>query len=193
MEFGILIKPTDLSGILIISPRRFGDDRGFFCETWNASGLADYGINTTFVQDNQSLSSTVGTIRGLHYQSPPHAQDKLVRCGRGALLDVAVDIRKGSPTYGEWVAVELSAENGRQLLIPKGFLHGFVTLEPDTEILYKCSDYYAPECDGAIRFDDPDIGVDWGISADQAVLSEKDASAPFLKDFNSPFTFEAAK
>ena len=193
MEFGILIKPTDLSGILIISPRRFGDDRGFFCETWSASGLADYGINTTFVQDNQSLSSTVGTIRGLHYQSPPHAQDKLVRCGRGALLDVAVDIRKGSPTYGEWVAVELSAENGKQLLIPKGFLHGFVTLEPDTEILYKCSDYYAPECDGAIRFDDPDIGVDWGISADQAVLSEKDASAPFLKDFDSPFTFEAAK
>jgi dTDP-4-dehydrorhamnose 3,5-epimerase len=193
LEFGILIKPTDLSGILIISPRRFGDDRGFFCETWNASGLADYGVNTTFVQDNQSLSSTVGTIRGLHYQSPPHAQDKLVRCGRGALLDVAVDIRKGSPTYGEWVAVELSAENGKQLLIPKGFLHGFVTLEPDTEILYKCSDYYAPECDGAIRFDDPDIGVDWGISADQAVLSEKDASAPFLKDFDSPFTFEAAK
>jgi dTDP-4-dehydrorhamnose 3,5-epimerase len=109
------------------------------------------------------------------------------------LLDVAVDIRKGSPTYGEWVAVELSAENGKQLLIPKGFLHGFVTLEPDTEILYKCSDYYAPECDGAIRFDDPNIGVDWGISADQAVLSEKDASAPFLKDFDSPFTFEAAK
>ena len=189
----MLIEPTDLSGILIISPRRFGDDRGFFCETWNASGLADYGINTTFVQDNQSLSSAVGTIRGLHYQSPPHAQDKLVRCGRGALLDVAVDIRKGSPTYGEWVAVELSAENGKQLLIPKGFLHGFVTLEPDTEILYKCSDYYAPECDGAIRFDDPNIGVDWGISADQAVLSEKDASAPFLKDFDSPFTFEAAK
>jgi dTDP-4-dehydrorhamnose 3,5-epimerase len=185
--------PTNLSGILIISPRRFGDDRGFFCETWNASGLADYGINTTFVQDNQSLSSTVGTIRGLHYQSPPHAQDKLVRCGRGALLDVAVDIRKRSPTYGEWVAVELSAENGKQLLIPKGFLHGFVTLEPDTEILYKCSDYYAPECDGAIRFDDPDIGVDWGILADQAVLSEKDASAPLLKDFDSPFTFEAAK
>ena len=104
-----------------------------------------------------------------------------------------MDIRKGSPTYGEWVAVELSAENGKQLLIPKGFLHGFVTLEPDTEILYKCSNYYAPECDRAIRFDDPDIGVDWGISADQAVLSEKDKSAPFLKDFDSPFTFEAAK
>lgn len=188
-----MIKPTDISDILVISPRRFGDDRGFFCETWNAGELANYGITTTFVQDNQSLSSAVGTIRGLHYQSPPHAQDKLVRCGRGALLDVAVDIRNGSPTYGEWVGVELSAENGRQLLVPKGFLHGFVTLEPDTEILYKCSDYYTPECDGAIRFDDPDIGIDWGISADQAVLSEKDATAAYLKDFNSPFTYEAAK
>ena len=188
-----MIEPTDLSGVVIITPRRFGDDRGFFCETWNAGALAKHGIDIAFVQDNQSLSSTVGTVRGLHYQSPPHAQDKLVRCGRGALLDVAVDIRKGSPTYGAWIGVELSAENGKQLLIPKGFLHGFVTLEPNTEILYKCSDYYAPECDGAIRFDDPDIGVDWGISSDQAVLSEKDAAAPFLKDFDSPFTYEAAK
>jgi dTDP-4-dehydrorhamnose 3,5-epimerase len=192
-SFDKLIKPTDLYGILIISPPRFGDDRGFFCETWNAAALAEHGINTTFVQDNQSLSCTVGTIRGLHYQSPPHAQDKLVRCGRGALLDVAVDIRKGSPTYGEWIGVELSAENGKQLLIPKGFLHGFVTLEPDTEILYKCSDYYAPECDGAIRFDDPVIGIDWGISPGQAVLSHKDAAAPFFKGFDSPFTYEATK
>lgn len=189
----IMIKPTYLSGIFIISPLRFEDGRGFFCETWNSGGLADYGINTTFVQDNQSLSNAVDTIRGLHYQYPPHAQDKLVRCGRGALLDVAVDIRKGSPTYGEWLGVKLSAENGKQLLIPKGFLHGFVTLEPDTEILYKCSDYYAPECDGAIRFDDPDIGVDWGISPDQAVLSEKDATAPFLKDFDSPFSYEVTE
>lgn len=192
-NFEILIEPTDLSGVLIISPRRFGDDRGFFCETWNAGRLAEHGINTDFVQDNQSLSGTVGTVRGLHYQSPPHAQDKLVRCGQGALLDVAVDIRKDSPTYGEWIGVELSAENGKQLLIPKGFLHGFVTLEQDTEILYKCSDYYAPECDGAIRFDDPDISVDWGILPNDAVLSEKDAAAPFLKDFDSPFTYEAAK
>jgi dTDP-4-dehydrorhamnose 3,5-epimerase len=192
-KFEILIEPTDLYGILIISPRRFGDDRGFFCETWNAGALVKHGINTTFVQDNQSISGTVGTVRGLHYQSPPHAQDKLVRCGRGALLDVAVDIRKGSPSYGNWVGVELSAENGKQLLVPKGFLHGFVTLEPDTEILYKCSDYYAPECDGAIRFDDPDIGIDWGISSDQAILSEKDATAPFLRDFDSPFIYEAAQ
>ena len=188
-----MIEPTNLSGIFIITPRRFGDDRGFFCETWNASALSEHGINNAFVQDNQSLSSSMGTVRGLHYQSPPHAQEKLVRCGRGSLLDVAVDIRKDSPTYGEWIGVELSAKNGKQLLVPKGFLHGFVTLEPDTEILYKCSDYYAPECDGAIRFDDPDIGIDWGISADQAILSKKDATAPFLKGFNSPFTYEADK
>jgi dTDP-4-dehydrorhamnose 3,5-epimerase len=192
-NFDILIEQSALRDILIITPRRFGDERGFFSETWNAAILGEHGINITFVQDNQSLSSTVGTIRGLHYQAPPHAQDKLVRCGRGALLDVAVDIRMGSPTYGEWVGVELSAENGKQLLVPKGFLHGFVTLEPDTEILYKCSDYYTPECDGAIRFDDPDIGVDWGISPDQAVLSQKDAAAPFFKGFDSPFTYEATK
>ena len=179
-----------LPGVFLLTPRRFDDARGFFSETWNAALLAKHGITTVFVQDNQSLSHDVGTVRGLHYQSPPHAQNKLVRCGHGALLDVAVDIRKGSPNYGEWVGVELTAENGKQLLVPKGFLHGFVTLEPDTEILYKCSDYYAPECDGAIRFDDPDIGVDWGISPDQAVLSQKDANAPLFKYFDSPFTYE---
>jgi len=187
-----VIEKTKLAGALQITPPRYGDSRGFFSETWNAQLLGDYGVNIDFVQDNQSLSRSVGTVRGLHFQSPPHAQDKLVRCGRGRLLDVAVDIRNGSPTYGECVAVELSAENGKQLLIPKGFLHGFVTLEPDTEILYKCSDYYAPECDGAIRFDDPDIGIDWNIAPDQAVLSEKDAAAPLFKDFDSRFSYEAA-
>lgn len=192
-NFDILIEQTALRDILIITPRRFGDQRGFFIETWNAAVLAKHGVDTTFVQDNQSLSRNVGTVRGLHYQSPPHAQDKLVRCGRGALLDVAVDIRKGSPNYGAWIGVELTAENGKQLLVPKGFLHGFITLEPDTEILYKCSDYYAPECDGAIRFDDPYIGINWGISPDQAVLSQKDAAAPFFKGFDSPFTYEATK
>ncbi len=136
------------------------------------------------------MSHEVGTLRGLHFQSPPNAQDKLVRCGRGRLFDVAVDIRKGSPTFGDWVGVELSSDNGKQMLIPAGFLHGFVTLEPDTEIIYKCTDYYAPESDGAIRFDDPDIQVDWGISADRVTLSDKDASAPFLKDFDSPFTYQ---
>lgn len=188
----IVIEETKLSGVLQITPARYGDNRGFFSETWNARLLGDQGISIDFVQDNQSLSREVGTVRGLHFQSPPHAQDKLVRCGRGRLLDVAVDIRKGSPSYGEWVAVELSAKNGKQLLVPKGFLHGFVTLEPDTEILYKCSDYYAPECDGAIRFDDPDIAIDWGIMPDKAVLSQKDAVAPSFKDFDSPFVYEAA-
>lgn len=187
-----MIEKSKIPNVILVTPPRHGDSRGFFSETWNARLLDEHGINVDFVQDNQSLSRLAGTVRGLHFQSPPHAQDKLVRCGRGRLLDVAVDIRKDSPTYGEWVAVELSAENGKQLLIPKGFLHGFVTLEPDTEILYKCSDYYAPECDGAIRFDDPDIGIDWGIAPDQAVLSEKDAAAPLLTGFDSPFTYEAS-
>lgn len=143
-----------------------------------------------FVQDNHSLSAKVGTVRGLHFQAPPHAQAKLVRCGKGQLFDVAVDIRRGSPTYGQWVGVDLSFENGRQLLIPSGFLHGFVTREPDTEIIYKCTDYYAPDCDGAVRFDDPDIGIDWGLpDGVTALLSEKDAKAQQLRDFQSPFVY----
>lgn len=185
------IQPTALPGVLILTPRRFGDARGFFSESWNAKRMAEHGLHFDFVQDNHSLSAQVGTVRGLHFQSPPHAQDKLVRCGRGRLFDVAVDIRKGSPTYGQWVGEELSFENGRQLLVPAGFLHGFVTREPDTEICYKCTDYYAPECDGAVRWDDPDIGIDWGI-AGEAVLSDKDAAAPLLADFDSPFTYTGA-
>lgn len=148
------------------------------------------GLKYDFVQDNQSMSTQAGTVRGLHFQAPPHAQAKLVRCGRGCLLDVAVDIRRGSPTFGRWVSEELSFENGKQLLIPAGFLHGFVSRQPDTEIIYKCSDYYSPECDGAIRFDDPDIGIDWGVSEDVAVLSDKDRAAPFFRDFDTPFTYE---
>jgi len=183
------IEETALKGVLIITPARFGDHRGFFSESWNRRTLAEHGITLDFVQDNHSLSREAGTVRGLHFQAPPHAQAKLVRCGRGVLFDVAVDIRKGSPTYGRWVGVELSAENGRQLLIPEGFLHGFVTRAPDTEILYKCTDYYAPECDGAVRFDDPDIGIDWGIDPDTAILSQKDAAAPRLRDFESPFVY----
>ena len=185
------IQPTALPGVLILTPRRFGDARGFFSESWNAKRMAEHGLHFDFVQDNHSLSAQVGTVRGLHFQSPPHAQDKLVRCGRGRLFDVAVDIRKGSPTYGQWVGEELSFENGRQLLVPAGFLHGFVTREPDPEICYKCTDYYAPECDGAVRWDDPDIGIDWGL-AGEAVLSDKDAAAPLLADFDSPFTYAGA-
>ncbi|MBL9056509.1 MAG: dTDP-4-dehydrorhamnose 3,5-epimerase [Rhodobacteraceae bacterium] len=183
------IDETALPGVLILTPRRFGDDRGFFSEVWNRESLRKLGIDIDFVQDNHSLSRPVGTVRGLHYQSPPHAQDKLVRCGAGVVFDVAVDARAGSPTYGKWVGVELSAENGRQLLIPKGFLHGFVTRAPNSELLYKCSDVYAPDCDGAVHFADPDLGIDWGIAADQAVLSPKDAAAPRFADFRSPFKF----
>ncbi len=186
-----MISATTLPGLLLIQPRRFSDSRGYFSETWNRRTLTDHGIDLDFVQDNHSLSHAAGTIRGLHYQSPPHAQAKLVRCGRGSLLDVAVDIRRGSPAYGNWFSAELSAENGTQLLIPEGFLHGFVTLERDTEIVYKCTDYYAPECDGAIRFDDPDIGIDWGIDPNLAILSDKDAAAPLLRDIESPFKYEA--
>ncbi|KAE9629287.1 dTDP-4-dehydrorhamnose 3,5-epimerase [Parasedimentitalea maritima] len=184
------IKHTKLSGVLLLTPRRFGDARGFFSETWNRARMAEHGITIDFVQDNHSVSAQIGTLRGLHFQSPPHAQDKLVRCGRGALFDVAVDARAGSPTYGQWVGYELSAENGRQLLVPQGFLHGFVTREPDTEICYKCSDYYAPECDGAVRFDCPQIGIDWGLRDTATVLSDKDAAAGTLADFDSPFVWE---
>lgn len=181
------IEETALAGVRILTPKRFGDVRGFFAETWNRRVLAEHGIDLDFVQDNHSLSVPAGTVRGLHFQAPPHAQDKLVRCGRGALFDVAVDIRKGSPGYGRWVGVELSAENGRQLLVPKGFLHGFVTRAPDTEICYKCSDYYVPECDRAVRWDS--CGIAWGL-AGEPVLSDKDKAAPALAEFDSPFIWE---
>ena len=184
------IEETSLPGVLILTPRRFGDDRGFFSEVWNRATLKARGLDIDFVQDNHSLSRPVGTVRGLHYQSPPHAQDKLVRCGAGVVFDVAVDARAGSPTYGKWVGVELSAENGRQLLIPKGFLHGFVTRVPDSELLYKCSDVYAPDCDGAVRFDDPDLAIDWGIDPAAAILSDKDRKAQSFAGFVSPFTWE---
>lgn len=189
----VKIEETSLPGVKILTPTRHGDARGFFSESWNRAALAEQGIDIDFVQDNHSLSAAPGTVRGLHFQSPPHAQAKLVRCGRGRLFDVAVDIRRGSPSYGKWTGVELSFENGKQILVPSGFLHGFVTREPDTEIIYKCSDYYAPDCDGAVRFDDPDIGIDWGIDPALAVTSAKDAAAPLLADFETPFVWEAPR
>ena len=185
------VTKTKLPGVLLLKPARFGDARGFFSESWNRKKMSEHGIDIDFVQDNHSVSAAVNTVRGLHFQSPPHAQAKLVRCGRGALFDVAVDIRVGSETFGQWVGYELTAENGLQLLIPGGFLHGFATRAADTEIVYKCTDYYAPECDGAVRFDDPEIGIDWGLDG-EAVLSDKDAKAPLMADFNSPFVFESA-
>ncbi|MEL7300961.1 MAG: dTDP-4-dehydrorhamnose 3,5-epimerase [Pseudomonadota bacterium] len=180
------ITETALPGVLLLEPRRFGDARGYFSESWNRRTLAEQGITIDFVQDNHSLSRDAGTVRGLHFQSPPHAQAKLVRCGRGVLFDVAVDARRGSPRYGHWVGVELSAENGRQLLIPDGFLHGFITRAPDTEIIYKCSDYYAPKADGAVHW--ASCGIKWGEAA-APVLSEKDAAAPPFDAFESPFIY----
>lgn len=183
------ITQTHLPGLLVLEPARFGDDRGFFSESWSQKTLSQQGIDIDFVQDNHSLSAALNTVRGLHFQSAPHAQAKLVRCGRGAMFDVAVDIRKGSPTYAQWFGIELSFENGKQLLVPTGFLHGFATRQPDTEIIYKCSDYYAPECDGAVRFDDPAIGIDWNLNG-PAVLSDKDARAPLLADLDNAFVWE---
>ena len=185
------IDATPLPGLMILTPRRFGDHRGFFAESWSRAKLAEAGIDIDFVQDNHSLSMTKGTVRGLHFQAPPHAQAKLVRCGRGALYDVAVDIRRGSPTYGAWFGIELSFENGRQLLVPEGFAHGFASLEPETEILYKCSDVYAPATEGAVRWDDPQIAINWPLDGHDPVVSEKDAVAPRLAEIDTPFTWIA--
>lgn len=187
------IEETPLDGVLILTPRRFGDARGWFSEVWNRDTLLRHRIDIAFVQDNHSYSRDVGTVRGLHFQSPPHAQAKLVRCGRGHVFDVAVDVRQGSATYGKWFGVDLTAENGRQLLIPVGFLHGFVTRMPDSELLYKCSDVYAPDCDGAVRFDDPDLAIDWGIDPADAILSDKDRNAGAMRDFVSPFHHGASE
>jgi dTDP-4-dehydrorhamnose 3,5-epimerase len=185
------IEDTSLAGVKRLTPRRFGDARGFFAETYSARVLAEAGITETFVQDNHSVSADVGTVRGLHFQAPPAAQAKLVRCGRGRLFDVAVDIRKGSPTYGQWLGEELSYDNGVQLLIPAGFAHGFMTLEPETEIVYKCSDFYAPDTEGALLWNDPDIGIDWPLGDIDPAISDKDAVAGRLTDLQSPFTIEA--
>lgn len=181
------IDELELSGVLLITPRRFGDARGWFSETWSRAALVAAGLNwPDFVQDNHSFSAPRHTLRGLHYQRPPRAQDKLVRCSRGAILDVAVDVRKGSLTYGQHVAVELSADTGAQLFVPKGFLHGFLTLTEDCEVQYKCTDIYAPDCDGAVRWDS--AGIDWGTDA--PVLSDKDAQAVAFPDLQTPFSIE---
>lgn len=176
--------------VLIIKPRRFGDHRGFFSETWNRAAFREAGIDLDFVQDNHSLSAERGTLRGLHFQTPPHAQDKLVRVVRGAILDVAVDIRAGSPTYGRWVAAEISAEAWNQILVPKGFAHGFCTLTPDTEVIYKVTDVYAPDCDKGLAWDDPALGIDWPVTADAVVLSDKDRRHPRLADLPAYFRYE---
>ena len=180
-----------MTGPAIIEPRRHGDARGWFVETYNRDTFAARGVDTVFVQDNHSLSVPAWTLRGLHFQTPPRAQEKLVRCVRGRIFDVAVDVRRGSPTWGEWVGTELSAENGCQLYVPAGFAHGFLTLEPECEVVYKCSDTYAPEHDAGIRWDDPAIGVDWPLPAGVAPeLSAKDKVQPLLAAFDSPFPYD---
>ncbi len=181
-----------MNRICLLRPRRFEDDRGWFSETWSRrSFAAATGIDVDFVQDNHSLSRQPYTLRGIHFQRPPRAQAKLVRCVRGRILDIAVDLRKGSPTYGTWQGVELSAENGLQFYLPAGYGHGFLTLEPDCEVVYKVDDVYAPDCDGGIVWNDPEIGIDWGLPAGATpVLSPKDAGLPRLADFDSPFSYD---
>lgn len=176
---------TKLEGVYILIPKVFGDHRGFFMESWSRRTMEEAGLFYDFVQDNHSLSTVKGTLRGIHFQKGDKAQAKLVRCVRGAVLDVAVDLRHDSPTYKQWVGIELSEENKKQLLIPRGFGHGFVTLTDHVEFLYKADNYYAPEADGGIRWNDPDIGVNWGIS--DPILSEKDTKNPFLKDIAPVF------
>ncbi len=183
------VEQTPLAGVFVLTPQRFGDERGFFSESWNRRRMAEHGLDIDFVQDNHSFSAASGTLRGLHCQVDPHAQAKLVRCGRGALFDVAVDIRADSPSYGQWFGIELSHENGRQLLIPAGFLHGFVSRVANTEILYKCTAYYAPEADRSVAWDDTDIGIDWGLGDQAPILSEKDAAAPRLAASDLGFVY----
>ncbi len=179
----------DIPDIILLEPKRFGDERGFFSETYKQNELAELGIDVDFVQDNHSLSREPFVLRGLHFQTAPHAQDKLVRVVRGSVFDVAVDLRHGSPTYGQHVSVILSAENWKQMYIPKGFAHGFCTLEPDTEFLYKVSDIYAPECDKGVAFDDPSLGIEWPIPVGETpVLSDKDRQQPKLSDLPNYFT-----
>lgn len=179
--------PTAIADVRIIVPRKHGDHRGFFSEVWSSRALAAAGIGIDFVQDNHSLSAEVGTLRGLHFQSPPHAQTKLVRVLRGAILDVAVDLRRRSPTYGRHVAVELSAENWRQLLVPQGFAHGFVTLEPMTEVFYKVDAFYAPANDKGLRWDDPELAIDWGLGGRLPILSAKDREQPAWRELPAFF------
>ncbi|KPP80665.1 MAG: dTDP-4-dehydrorhamnose 3,5-epimerase RmlC [Oceanicaulis sp. HLUCCA04] len=178
-----------LGGVKLVRTPRFEDERGFFTETWNARAFAAIGIDAAFVQDNHSRSVRAGTVRGLHYQAPPFAQAKLVRVSQGRVMDVAVDARVGSPSYGQHFKAELSADNGLQLFVPAGFLHGFMTLQDECHVQYKVDNYYDRASDGAVRFDDPDLGIEWGLPAANAILSGKDADAPFWREFASPFVW----
>lgn len=184
----MLIEKLDIAGLLLVTAKKHGDERGFFSETFRTDVFAAHGVTVPFVQDNHVRSMQKGVLRGLHFQTPPHAQGKLVRCTRGAILDVAVDIRVGSPSFGRHVAAELSAGNWSQLWVPPGFAHGYLTLEDDCEVIYKVTDYYAPECDRGIAWDDPALHIDWRISAAEVILSDKDRKQPTLA--NAPPAFQ---
>ena len=179
---------TDIDGLVILEPKVFKDSRGYFFESFSQREFEEKVRKVNFVQDNESMS-TYGVMRGLHFQRPPYSQSKLVRCVKGKVLDVAVDIRRGSPTYGQHVAVELSEDNHRQFFIPRGFAHGFVVLSETAKFQYKCDDFYTPEADGGISIKDESLGIDWGISIEDAVLSEKDLKHLCLKEFDSPFDY----
>lgn len=184
------IEHLSIADVVLVTPRRFGDSRGFFSETFCDRDMRAAGLPDRFVQDNHSRSEKAGTIRGLHMQAPPRAQHKLVRVSKGRIVDVAVDIRIGSPTYGRHVSAELSAENWTQIFVPVGFLHGFVTLEPDTEVQYKVSDYYVPAAEGGVIWNDPDLAIAWPVAATDAMVSARDKELPLFRDFKSPFTYE---
>jgi dTDP-4-dehydrorhamnose 3,5-epimerase len=183
----MLVETTSIPGVLIITPKKFGDERGFFSETFRASMLAGHGVTHSWTQDNHSMSGKRGVVRGLHFQAPPRAQAKLLRVVRGAILDVAVDIRKGSPTYGSHVAVELSAHNWKQLYVPVGMAHGFCTLTDSVEVLYKTSDEYAPETEGGLLWNDPSLGIQWPISHAEVTMNQRDIAWPGLGELKSPF------
>lgn len=179
------ITPMAIPEVLLITPARHGDERGWFSETFRQSALEEAGFTSIFVQDNHVRSTRRGTLRGLHFQKPPRAQDKLLCCMRGAIFDVAVDIRRDSPTFGQWVGAELSADNGQQLLVPKGFAHAYCTLTDECEVLYKVSDYYAPAAEGALRWNDPALAIEWGIPVDQITTNARDAAAPLLAELDT--------
>jgi dTDP-4-dehydrorhamnose 3,5-epimerase len=182
---------TPIPGVKLVTPARFGDRRGFFSETYSRKAFAVAGIDLEFVQDNHASSAEPGTVRGLHFQIAPAAQAKLVRVTRGAIFDVAVDIRRGSPTFGKWVGARISAEDWNQILVPAGFAHGYCTLEPDSEVVYKVTDYYAPAQERGVLWNDPAIGIEWPVSPGKAILSDKDGKLPILADLPAHFTWSA--
>lgn len=184
------VRATSIPGVLLLKPQYFNDARGYFVETYNTQAARNAGLSAEFVQDNQALSLQRGTVRALHFQAPPRAQAKLVRVLRGGIYDVAVDLRAGSPHFGRWVAATLTAQGGEQIFVPRGFAHGYCTLEADTEVAYKVDDYYAPEYERGVAWDDPTLGITWPVAAADAVLSDKDRKLPRFADFASPFVYD---